>query len=188
MGSPKDVTKMLMDWREGDKTALDRLLPVVYDELRRIAGSYLRRERSNHTLQTTALVHEAYLRLVGEQDTQWQNRAHFFAVAAQMMRNILVSYAVAQKAEKRGGNIYKFPLDEAIGMPERRDMDVLALNDALNDLATMDPRKSRVVELRFFAGLSNEEIAEVMGISLATVNREWRLIKAWLYNEVIKKA
>jgi RNA polymerase sigma factor (TIGR02999 family) len=187
MDSPKEVTQMLMAWRKGDKTALDKLLPVVYDELHRIAGNYLRRERPNHTLQTTALVHEAYLRLADEQDIQWQNRTHFFAVAAQMMRRILVNYAVAQKTEKRGGDLFKLPLDEAILLPEKQNMDILALNDALNDLEIMDPRKSRIVELRFFAGLSNEEIAEVMEISLATVNREWRLIKAWLYNEVVKR-
>ncbi|MEW6731939.1 MAG: sigma-70 family RNA polymerase sigma factor [Acidobacteriota bacterium] len=186
MGSPTDVTKMLMDWRKGDKTALDRLLPIVYSELHSIASRYLCRERSNHTLQTTALVHEAYLRLANEENIQWQNRTHFFAVAALLMRRILVDYAVAHKAEKRGGNIYKLPLDEAIGLPQKRDMDILALNDALNDLALMDARKSQIVELRFFAGLSNEEIAEAMDISLSTVNREWRMVKAWLYNEIIK--
>jgi RNA polymerase sigma factor (TIGR02999 family) len=187
---PEDVTKMLQDWRSGDKSALDRLMPVVYDELRRIASRYLSRERSDHTLQTTALVHEAYIRLVKDQDLQLQNRAHFFGIAAHIMRRILVKYAIARKAEKRGGGDYKLSLDEAIGLPEKpeqNELDIIALNDVLNTLAAVDERKSKIIELRFFAGLNNEETAEAMGLSLATVNREWRTARAWLHKELQKR-
>jgi len=179
-----DVTQLLKDWKSGDMAALDRLMPVVYDELRRIASHYLHRQQPNQTLQTTALVHEAYIRLVGKQDMDWQNRAHFFGVAARMMRYILIDYALAQKTEKRGGSNLKLSLDEAIGLPEKKEFDIVDLHEALNRLADLDPRKGEVVELRFFAGLSNEEIAEVLKISLATVNREWRSAKAWLRSEM----
>jgi RNA polymerase sigma factor (TIGR02999 family) len=182
-----DVSQMLKDWRNGDQSALDRLMPVVYDELRRIASKYLRSERPDHTLQTTALVHEAYMRLVKEKDLQLQNRAHFFGIAAHVMRRILVKYAIAGKADKRGGGSYKLSLDEAIGLPgqpDQKDLDIIALNKALNTLGAADERKSKIIELRFFAGLSNEEIADAMGLSLATVNREWRTARAWLYKEL----
>lgn len=184
--SATDVTQMLQDWRSGDKSALDKLMPIVYDELRRIASNYLRKQRPGHTLQTTALVHEAYMRLVGKEDTDWQNRAHFFGFAAKTMRYVLMEYAALKETEKRGGGQIKLSLDEAIGTPEKQDFDLSALNDALETLAAMDERQCRIVELRFFAGLSNEEIAEALGISLATVNREWRLAKAWLRSEILK--
>jgi RNA polymerase sigma factor (TIGR02999 family) len=186
MDSQKELTQLLQSWRNGDKAALDKLMPIVYDELRRIASHYLRRQRANQTLQTTALVHEAYLRLIGKEDIDWQNRAHFFGVAARMMRYILIDYALAQQTEKRGGGNIKLSLDEGIEVPDRKDLDIETLNEALNTLAAVDERKSQIVELRFFAGLSNEEIAEVLGTSLATVNREWRMAKAWLRSELGK--
>ena len=187
MTSSSGVTQLLQDWKNGDKAALDKLMPVVYDELRRIASRFLRKQRSNHTLQTTALVHEAYVRLVGKQDLEWQNRAHFFGVAARMMRFILMDYALAQQTEKRGGGNLKLSLDDNIDLPEKNELDLVVLHDSLNTLAEVDERKSQVVELKFFAGLSNEEIAEVMGISLATVNREWRMARAWLQSELKKQ-
>jgi RNA polymerase sigma factor (TIGR02999 family) len=186
MTSPNEVTQLLQNWKNGDKTALDKLMPVVYDELRRIASRFLKQQRPNHTLQTTALVHEAYVRLVGKQDMEWQNRAHFFGVAARMMRFILMDYALAQQTEKRGGGNLKLSLDEAMTLPEKNELDVAALNDSLNTLAEVDERRSQIVELKFFSGLSNEEVAEVMGISLATVNREWRMARAWLQSELSK--
>jgi RNA polymerase sigma factor (TIGR02999 family) len=187
MTSPNGVTQLLQDWKNGDKAALDKLMPVVYDELRRIASRYLKQQRSNHTLQTTALVHEAYIRLVGKQDIEWQNRAHFFGIAARMMRYILLDYAVAQQAEKRGGGNLKLSLEDVIELPEKNELDVAVLHDSLNTLAEVDERKSQIVELKFFAGLSNEDVAEVMGVSLATVNREWRMARAWLQSELQKK-
>ena len=187
MTSPNNVTQLLQNWKNGDKEALDELMPVVYDELRRIASRYLKQQRSNHTLQTTALVHEAYMRLIGKQDIEWQNRAHFFGIAARMMRYILMDYAIAQQAEKRGGGNLKLSLDDVIELPEKNELDVAVLHDSLNTLAEVDERKSQIVELKFFAGLSNEEVAEVMGVSLATVNREWRMARAWLQSELQKK-
>lgn len=184
MSLPPDMTQILQEWNQGDSSALDKLFPLVYDELHQIASRYLRRERPDHTLQTTALVHEAYLKLLGEQDLQWQNRAHFFGVAARMMRHILVNHALALKTEKRGGG-HKVTLNEVIGVPDdHQNWEILALNQALTKLEAMDQRKSKVVELKFFAGLSNEEVAAVLGISLATMNREWRLTRAWLVNEI----
>jgi RNA polymerase sigma factor (TIGR02999 family) len=184
MASTAEVTQLLQNWRNGDGSALDRLFPIVYDELRQIAARYLRKQRPGHTLQTTALVHEAYIRLIEKQDMDWQNRAHFFGFAAKTMRYVLMEYAMARKTDKRGGGQILLSLDEAIALPERKEFDLLALNDALSTLAEMDERQSNLVELRFFAGLSNEEIAEVLGISLATVNREWRSAKAWLRTEM----
>jgi RNA polymerase sigma factor (TIGR02999 family) len=183
--SPKSVTQLLADWSKGDQEALDGLMPLVYDELRRLAASYMRRERPDHTLQSTALVHEAYLRLVDQRSVKWQNRTHFFGVAAQLIRRLLVDHARTHQAAKRGA-AYKLSLDEAIDVPEQRDVSLLALDDALNTLAAMDPQQSRIVELRFFGGLSIEETAEVVGISPATVKRDWTLAKAWLYREMLK--
>ena len=183
--SQHEVTKLLIRLTEGDHAVLDALLPAVYDELRRLAANYLRRERVGHTLQPTALVHEAYMRLVDQTQVQWQNRAHFFGVAAQMMRRILVDHARQQNAEKRGGEFQKLSLDEnldAAGAP--RDVNLVALDDALNRLAEMDPQKSKIVELRFFGGLSVEETAEVLKLSPITVIREWNKAKAWLYREL----
>jgi len=182
--SQHEVTRLLIRLTEGDNAALDALLPAVYDELRRLAANYLRRERVGHTLQPTALVHEAYLRLVDQTRVEWQNRAHFFGVAAQMMRRILVDHARGQQAEKRGGDVQKISLDENIDVSALRASELVALDEALERLAELDPQKSRLVELRFFGGLSVEETAEVMGVSAPTVKRHWRLAKAWLYGEV----
>src|SRR5512142_709074 len=177
------VTSLLAQWTDGDARALDALFPLVYDELRRLARSYLQRERSGQTLQSTALVHEAYLRLVNQNAT-WQNRAHFFGIAAQMMRRILIDHARARNAARRGDGVCKVTLDEDIAGGGQRDIDVIALDEALTRLAQLDAQQSRIVELRFFAGLSIEDTAEVMKISPATVKRDWAMAKAWLYREM----
>ncbi|MDT7541889.1 MAG: hypothetical protein QOE33_1793 [Acidobacteriota bacterium] len=184
--SQHEVTKLLVQLTDGDGAAMEELLPLVYAELRRLAASYLRRERSDHTLQPTALVHEAYLRMVDQTQVRWQNRAHFFGVAAQMMRRILVDHARSQHAEKRGGDAQKLSLDENIDVSGERAAELVALDEALSRLAEIDPQKSRVVELRFFGGLSVEETAEVLGVSAPTVKRHWRLAKAWLFGQVQK--
>jgi RNA polymerase sigma factor (TIGR02999 family) len=189
MGSPSpspEVTRLLVSWSKGDEAALEHLLPLVYGELRRLASAYLRRERPNHTLQSTALVHEAFMRLVNQQDVQWKNRAHFYAIAAQMIRRILVDYARSQHAEKRGAGAVKLALDEAVDVPQKADVDLLGLNGALDRLAELDPRQSRIVELRFFAGLSIEETAEVMQLSPASIKREWTSARAWLFREMTR--
>src|SRR5687767_12398686 len=178
-----DVTQLLQQWSNGQEQALDRLVPKIHDELRMLAASYLRRERPDHTLQPTALVNEAFLKLVDQRTVKWQNRAHFFGIAAQAMRRILVDHARAHAASKRGGGMRKVPLDDA-NVIGRVDVDLLALDDALTRLAAMDPQQSRIVELRFFGGLTTEETAEVMHISLATIGREWRMAKAWLSAEL----
>ncbi len=183
-GSSSQITELLVRWRGGDREALDSLLPLVYDELRRIARHYLQGERPGHTLQSTSLVNEAYVRMVAQDFPQWQNRAHFFAVAAQLMRQILVDHARNHRASKRGGDVYKVSLDEAGDQPQATDVDIVALDDALNNLAAMDPQQSKVVELKFFAGLSIEDTAEVLGISASTVKRDWITARAWLYREL----
>ena len=187
-GPAPDVTQLLSKWSSGDQSALDQLLPLVYGELHRLAAAYLRRERSNHTLQSTALVHEAFMRMVHQQDVQWKNRAHFFAICAQMIRRILVDYARSQHAEKRGSGAVKLALDDAMAVPQApaTDVDLLGLNDALDRLAEMDERQSRIVELRFFAGLSIEETAEVMHLSPASIKREWQTARAWLFREMTR--
>lgn len=182
--SNHDVTRLLSDWSNGDRRALDELLPLVYEELRRLAGAYLRREREAHTLQSTALVHEAFLRMVNQRDVEWHGRAHFFGIAAQMIRRILVDHARAQRTAKRGSGAVMLELDESIAASQQRDLDLIALDDALSRLGAMDRRQGRIVELRFFAGLSVEDTAEVMGISTATVKREWASARAWLFREV----
>lgn len=179
-----EVTQLLLDWGNGDKAALDKLVPVVYQELRRLAGYYMRRERPGHTLQTSALVNEAYMRLVDYKQMHWQSRAHFFAVAAQAMRRILVEHARKRHFAKRGGGAVQVSLDEAATVSEKQAADLIALDDALTGLEAIDPRKSRIVELRYIGGLNIEETAEVLGISPATVQREWRSAKAWLYREI----
>ena len=179
----QDITQLLALWTSGDSNALHALLPLVYDELRSLARGYLQRERSDHTLQSTALVHEAYLRLV-DQNVTWQNRAHFFGIAAQMMRRILVDHARGRNTAKRGEGIYRVTLDEELMGVGKRDVDVIALDEALTHLAKFDPQQSRIVELRFFAGLSIEETSEVMKISPATVKRDWAMAKAWLHREM----
>jgi RNA polymerase sigma factor (TIGR02999 family) len=180
---PNEITKLLEASREGDEEALNKLLPLVYQELRRLAGHYLRKERPDHTLQPTALVHETYLRLIG-QNVSWQNRAHFFGVAAQMMRRILVDHARSRLAAKRGRCGVKISLDDALNLSDERAGDFVALDEALERLAEFDPQKSKIVELRFFGGLSVEETAEVLSIGTATVTRQWKMAKAWLYQQV----
>ena len=179
------VTQLLLEWGAGDRAALDQLLPLVFDELRRLAHSYLRRERAGHTLQPTALVNEAYLRLVGQQGVRWQSRAQFFGIAANLMRQILVDHARQRAAEKRGGaDQQRLSLTQAERVAGRADVDVLALNVALERLAEFDPQQARIVELKFFAGLTIEETAEVLGISHATIERDWKLARAWLKREL----
>ena len=182
--SPQEVTRLLEDWSNGDKAAFDRLVPVVYDELRRLANHYLRRERPGQTLQTTALVHEAYTRLINYKKMRWQDRAHFFAVAAQVMRRILVERARRRQAAKRGEGMVKVSLAGAAATPDETAAEILALDEALKELAAHDLRKSQLIELRFFGGLTIEETAEVMGLSATTVQREWRAARAWLYRAV----
>jgi RNA polymerase sigma factor (TIGR02999 family) len=182
--APSRVTKLLRVWRGGDRAALDALLPLVYDELRRLAHHHLRNERPDHTLQSAALVNEAYFWLVGQDPPELESRAHFFAVAAQLMRQILVDYARRHRASKRGGGVCMLTLDDAAAVRQRKNVDVVALDDALNTLAEVDPRQSRVVELRFFAGLSLEETSKVMGIATATVQRDWTAARAWLHREI----
>lgn len=184
--SPPSITQLLLDWSRGDPAALNQLMPLVYDELRQLARSHLRRERPDHTLQATALVHEAYLKLVDQHSVTWQNRAHFFGIASQMMRRILVNHALSRRAAKRGGPVQKLSLDEAVGFAEPCDVDLIALDEALQELAGLDPRQSRIVELRFFGGLSIEETAEVLNISPATVKREWNTAKLWLRRRMAK--
>ena len=182
--SPQEVTQMLVDWRNGDKQALDRLMPLVYGELRRIASRYMRRERESHTLQTTALVNEAYLRLVGKNNVDWQNRAHFFAVAAQVMRHLLIDHARARERVRRGADPQQISLDDEALVSEQKGEALLALDEALTKLAEIDERKVKIVELRYFGGLSAEETAEALGVSEITVKREWLKAKAWLYREL----
>ena len=177
----------MQGWRGGDRNDLEALLPLVYDELRRLAHHHLKNERPEHTLQSTALVHEAYCRLVGQDLPEWKSRAHFFAIAAQLMRQILVDYARRRRASKRGSGVCMLTLDNAVALPRRKEVDVVALDDALNILAEVDPRQSRVVELRFFAGLSLEETSEVMGIATATVQRDWTAARAWLHREISRR-
>jgi RNA polymerase sigma factor (TIGR02999 family) len=181
-GSP--VTELLANWGMGDPAAREALIPLVYDELRRLARRYLRGERPDHTLQSAALVHEAYLRMVGQRLPEWQNRAHFFGVAAQLMRQILVDHARTHRAEKRGGGAPKLVLDPAMAVAQKAEWDVVQLDDALKKLAGLDAEQSRLVELRFFGGLSIEETAVVMGTSPATVKREWATARAWLHREM----
>ena len=183
-GSPSDVTSLLRAWGEGDLTARDRLMPLVYDELRRRARAYLRREQEGHTLQPTALVHETYLRLIGQDRSAWKNRNQFFGIAAQMMRRILVDHARAHKMRKRSGQWARVSLVEAIARQSPIDVDILDLHGALTELATFDTRKSQVDELRFFGGLSLDDTAHTLGISVATVEREWQAARAWLFSRL----
>ena len=181
---PGQATQLLIDWSGGDTAALQKLTPLIYDELHRLAHRFLRRERGGHTLQTTALVNEAYLRLVDQRNLRWQNRAHFFAIAAQLMRRILIDYARRRQYAKRGGGAPHVSLDEAAVLSDERAADLIALDEALDSLASIDPRQSRVVELRFFGGLTIEETAEVLKLSHDMVKREWSTAKAWLYREM----
>jgi RNA polymerase sigma-70 factor, ECF subfamily len=181
---PEEVTDLLLAWGRGDRSALDRLIPLVYEELRRLAHRYMGQERPGHTLQTTALVNEAYLRLIDASRVRWQNRAHFFAVSAQLMRRILVDFARAHRNLKRGGAAQQVSLDEALPVAREPDADLVALDEALTALAAIDPRQARAVELRFFGGLSVDEAAEVLKVSPETVHRDWRVAKAWLLREL----
>jgi len=182
--APEEVSQLLQDWSNGDQAALDKVMPVVYQELHRMAHHYMRKERAGHTLQTTALVNEAYLRLADYKKMRWQSRAHFFAVAAQVMRRILVEQARSKKFAKRGGGAQQISLDETALVSAGRSAEVIAVDEALTDLESWDPRKGRIVELRFFGGLSIEETAEVLKVSPTTVQREWRSAKAWLHRAI----
>jgi RNA polymerase sigma factor (TIGR02999 family) len=186
--SSTQINRLLAEWGHGDEDARDALIPLIYNELRRIARRHLRHERPDHTLQSAALVNEAYLRLIGQKTPEWQNRAHFFGVAAQMMRHILVDHARNRRAVKRGAGAPRLSLDPEIALPQKPELDLVALDGALDKLAGLDPRESRVIELRFFGGLSIEETAVVMGISPRTVKREWATARAWLRLEMKKDA
>lgn len=182
--TPQNITQLLIGWSKGDKEALDELLPLVYDELHRQATRYLRHERVGHTLQTTALIHEAFLKLVDQKNVHWQNRAHFFGIAAQLMRRILVDHARTKKRAKRGGSDVRVSLSRANVLAKGQDLDIVTLDEALDRLAQIDEQQSKIVELRFFSGLTVEETAEVLGISPTTVKRDWSMARAWLHREI----
>ncbi len=184
--SPEEVTQLLLAWNGGDDAALDKLMPLVYDELRKAAKRYMRREPVGHTLQTAALVNEVYLRLIDAKNVRWQDRAHFFAISARLMRRVLVEFARRRHQLKRGGEIHQVSIDEALAFGQDQGADVVALDDALTALARLNLRQSRVVELRFFGGLSEEEIAEALKVSPRTVRNDWRVARAWLYRELNK--
>ena len=188
MASDSDnVTRLLLEWGDGNQQALEALVPLIYKELRNLAHNFLYRERPGHTLQTTALVHEAYLKLIDQNDARWQNRAHFFAIAAQAMRRILIDSARKHAAAKRGGPQEELSLDEVADIALEPDSNLLKLDEALNELAKIDPRQSRIVELRYFGGLTIEETAEVISVSPATVKREWMMARAWLHQEITER-
>ena len=187
MEQTPNITQLLKDWSGGDQKVLDQLVPLIHDELRRAARRYMRRESAGHTLQTTALVNEAYLRLVDRHDVRWENRAHFFALVAQVMRNILVDYARRRSYQKRGGGARHVSLDEAAVVSREPSAELVALDEALKLLAEIDPRRSRVVELRFFGGLDLKETAAALGVSTATALRDWNLAKAWLYRQLSRE-
>jgi RNA polymerase sigma factor (TIGR02999 family) len=182
--SPNEVTQLLIDWSGGNQMALDKLMPLVEAELHRLAHHYMNRERAGHTLQTTGLVNEAYLRLVGQKNVSWQSRAHFFGIAARLMRQILVDYARKRQYAKRGGHALQVSLDEAAIVAQESSAEMIALDDALNALAGIAPEQSRIVELKFFGGLTIEETAEVMKLSVDKVKRDWSMAKTWLYHEI----
>lgn len=184
LATQTELTALLDDWKHGDQSALQKLTPLIYGELRRIAHRYARRERNGHTLQTTALINEAYLRLAGSEPPDWQDRQHFFAVTAQVMRHILIDHARRRRSFKHGGGIEQISLGEAAVMADRRAQELISLDEALKELTVLDSRKSRVVELRYFGGLSLEETAAALGVSVMTVRRDWRAAKAWLYQAV----
>jgi RNA polymerase sigma factor (TIGR02999 family) len=182
--SPDGVTQLLADWQAGDDRALEQLMPLVYGELRRLAGRYLNREREGHTFQTHDLIHEAFLRLIGQRQADWQNRSHFFAIAAQMMRRILVDHARSRGALRHGGDVRQLVLDDLADIAVQRDADLVALDEALTELAKVDESLARIVDLRFFGGLDHDEIASLLGVSNPTVRRRWRVAKAWLYRQL----
>lgn len=184
MNNPGNITQLLQEYQSGNKDALDAVFPLVYDELRKLAASRLRSERPEHTLQATALVHEAYLRLIEQREQTWHNRAHFFGLAAEMMRRILVNHAVKRNADKRFGNQTRLALDEMVDFTEGHDVNLIRLDEAMTTLAAFDPKQAKIIELKFFGGLTNEEIAEVTGVSDSTIKREWRIAKAWLHDQL----
>jgi RNA polymerase sigma factor (TIGR02999 family) len=188
VATQSELTSLLDDWKHGDRSALEKLTPLIYDELRRIAHRYARRERNGHTLQTTALINEAYVRLADHDSPNWQNRQHFFAVTAQVMRHVLIDHARRRQALKHGAGAQQVSLSEAEAMTNERAAELIALDDALEELAEFDSRKSEVVQLRYFGGLSLEETAEALGVSLMTVRRDWRVAKAWLYKAVNRES
>jgi RNA polymerase sigma factor (TIGR02999 family) len=182
----RDVTQLLKEWSKGSASALEELMPLVFDDLRQLARRQFQGEPPGHTLQPTALVNEVYVRLVGQRQVHWENRGQFFSFAAMLMRRVLVDYAKAKKADKRGKGLPHLPLDEGIAVPERSGVDMVALDEALSRLAALDARQGRIVELRFFVGLTNEQVAETMGLSLTTVKREWQTAKLWLYDAMTR--
>ena len=184
MTSKSDITGLLSAYNGGNRDALDELFPLIYDELKRVAANKLKNERADHTLQPTALVHEAYIRLISQDSVDWKSRIQFFGLAAEMMRRILTNHALTRNAEKRGGQHLKIELDEAVIFATGRGVDLVALDDALNQLSKIDPKQAQIVELRFYTGLKVEEISELLGISDSTVKREWRMAKAWLYDRL----
>jgi RNA polymerase sigma-70 factor, ECF subfamily len=185
--SPSDITQLLIQMTDGNTEAVNQILPLIYSELRKLASSYLRRERSNHTLQPTALVNEAYIKLIDQKKVKWQNRAHFFGIAAQVMRRILLDHARKHTAEKRGGDAEVLPIEEEIlVVSHEKSAELIALDEALDNLAKIDEQKAKIVELRYFGGLSIEETAEVIGVSVPTINRQWKMAKAWLYGQVAR--
>jgi RNA polymerase sigma factor (TIGR02999 family) len=184
----KDVTTLLLEWSGGKRQAFDELMPLVYQQLRLLAAHQLRHERPNHTLESTALAHEAYLKLIDQRRVQWKDREHFFAVAAQAIRRILVTYARSHNASKRGGGNTLLAFDESIALPGRKDVDLIRLDDALKSLARLDPQQARIIELRFFGGISIQGTAEILEISTSTVNREWGLARAWLHRELARSS
>jgi RNA polymerase sigma factor (TIGR02999 family) len=184
----KDVTTLLLEWSGGKRQAFDELMPLVYEQLRHLAAHQLRHERPNHTLHSTALVHEAYLKLIDQRRVQWKDREHFFAVAAQAIRRILVTYARSRNASKRGGGNTLLAFDESIASPGRKDVDLIRLDEALESLARLDPQQARIIELRYFGGLSIQATAEILEISTSTVNREWGLARAWLHRELARSS
>ncbi len=184
MGSISEITQLLVNWSNGEEDALENLMPVVYEELHQLAENYMRRENKDHTLQATALVNEAYMRLIDQKRVDWKNRSHFFGIAGQIMRRILVDYARRKLAEKRGGNTKTVSLDDAIVLGKGQSSEILALDEALKKLSEIDPRRGKVVELRYFGGLTVDETAEVMGTSRNTVVRDWNFAKAWLYRQI----
>jgi RNA polymerase sigma-70 factor, ECF subfamily len=186
--TPNELTQLLVEWRDGDPDALDRLTPLVYPELRRLAHRYMNKRFAGQSLQTTALVHEAYMRLAGQNQVAWQNRTHFFAVCARLMRNLLVDRARSRRAARHGGDHRQVPLDDAALAAPGKRVDVIALDEALGRLAAIDPRKSQIVEMRYFGGMTVDETAEVLGVSPITVKREWSKARAWLYRELTRAA
>lgn len=183
-GSPQQITALLIDWSKGDQVALEQLMPLVYDELRKMARRYMRKQPAGHTFQATDLIHEAYIKLSNQNDPGWQNRSHFFAVASKVMRHILVDYARSKQSQKRGGLQEKVTLSDENAVSGSQAVEILALDDALKALAKLDERKSRIVELKYFAGITNDEIAEVLHVSTETVKRDWRFARTWLLREL----